>query len=395
MKGFNIVSVLILFIFFLPIVIGFFEPFTRERVIQSIDSLFDNIEFLFGLLLSIFVTKKIFFEHGTEPFKTIYLWIPQNIKTVFYGRDVLTYLFAVPVLLLFVLLILRLVTNPLYRIVIITLSNMVFAVVNSMNRVFRRILSIVWSVPKAVFIVLVFSFILNFYAYYFSTPFLSKWMNESKAYQVIYNTALYPVLNSNIAKQIPVLVNDSFRNNFQGNDSTSPDNPGKIPSSRNIRVIEYFNGVTLDEAIRLTPEIDEAAQKIVGRESDSKKKARLIYQWICREIEYDYDKAEKISSDSRGIESGSKIAFNTRKGICFDFSSLYISMCRAVGLKVRLITGLGYSGVSWGDHAWNQVYCTEESKWINVDSTFGKVGNYFDKPDFKVDHKFAEVQGEW
>ena len=89
------------------------------------------------------------------------------------------------------------------------------------------------------------------------------------------------------------------------------------------------------------------------------------------------------------------MAFNTRMGICFDYASLYVSMCRAVGLKVRLVTGLGYSGSSWGDHAWNQVYVPEEGRWINVDPTFGTVNNYFDKPDFTVDHKDTKVQGEW
>ena len=63
---------------------------------------------------------------------------------------------------------------------------------------------------------------------------------------------------------------------------------------------------------------------------------------------------------------------------------------------MRLVTGLGYSGVSWGDHAWNQVYSVEESRWIDVDATFGNSGaDYFDKEDFNVDHKYPTVQGEW
>lgn len=95
------------------------------------------------------------------------------------------------------------------------------------------------------------------------------------------------------------------------------------------------------------------------------------------------------------MDSGSVMAFNTRRGVCFDYACLYVSMCRAVDLKVRLVTGLGYSGSSWGDHAWNQVYIPEEDRWVNVDATFGTIYNYFDKPDFSVDHRDAEVQGEW
>ena len=161
------------------------------------------------------------------------------------------------------------------------------------------------------------------------------------------------------------------------------------------RVITYFNGVTLDEAIKSNAQIDETARKVVGSEQNSKKKANLLYKWVSQNIAYDYQKAALINKNTSGISSGSIIAFNTRRGICFDYSSLYISMCRATGLKVRLITGLGYSGVAWGDHAWNQVYSAEEGRWINVDTTFGSNGNYFDKRDFNVDHRYAEVQGEW
>jgi transglutaminase-like putative cysteine protease len=222
-------------------------------------------------------------------------------------------------------------------------------------------------------------------------------MNESAAYQIVYKDAVSPALNSNIAKKIPVLVNDSFGRAAQmipivGDGANSP---GTQLIKDYPRVITYFNGVTLDEAIKSNAQIDETARKVVGNEQNSTKKAYLLYKWVSQNITYDYQKAALIDKNTSGVSSGSIMAFNTRRGICFDYSSLYISMCRATGLKVRLITGLGYSGVAWGDHAWNQVYSTEEGRWINVDATFGSNGNYFDKRDFTVDHKYAEVQGEW
>jgi transglutaminase/protease-like cytokinesis protein 3 len=219
-------------------------------------------------------------------------------------------------------------------------------------------------------------------------------MNESTAYQFLYKNALYPVLNSNIAKQIPVIINNSFGKPDNGNSNSSGSIIDKITGPR-IRVIEYFNGVTLDEAIKSNDSVDDTAKRLVGNEGNSRIKGLLIYQWICQNIKYDYNKALKVSTNPKGISSGSIIAFNTHKGICFDFSALYVSMCRAVGLKVRIVTGLAYSGVAWGDHAWNQVYCSEEKRWMNVDTTFGTVEDYFDKKDFGVDHKNDEIQGEW
>ncbi len=124
-------------------------------------------------------------------------------------------------------------------------------------------------------------------------------------------------------------------------------------------------------------------------------KGYLIYKWISENIYYDYDKANRITKKLNNIKSGSIIAFDSRKGICFDYSCLFVSMCRAVNLRVRLITGLANSGLSWGDHSWNEVYSSEENRWIKVDTTFGKAANYFDNPGFGNDHSDREMQQQW
>lgn len=399
LNNINVITVILICLFLLPVITGAFRPFTRERITFSISSLFDNLLLIAGIILSIYLVKMVYFEHGTGVFKQIYDWIPQNIKNAFQGRDILVYLFNVPFVLFLLLAVLRFITEPLYRFILIPMSEAIYRGLNSMGNVMRALLGALSQVPRSAFIVFVFALILNFYSYYFSTPVLSKWMNESTVYQLIYNNALNPVLNSNIARKVPVIINDSFRR---------PEDfiiPGKgtevVPSlaeqldKRNIKVIAYFNGVTLDEAIKSTPEIDKTARDIVKNAKNEREKAYLLYKWISQNIKYDYDKAQKISEKPTGISSGSKVAFETRKGICFDYSSLYISMCRATGLKVQLITGMGYSGISWGDHAWNRVYIPEDKSWINVDTTFGVNGNYFDKPDFYVDHRYPEIQGEW
>jgi len=235
-------------------------------------------------------------------------------------------------------------------------------------------------------------------------------ISQSYAYNFLYKNGIVYVLDSSIAKKIPVILNDTFRQDYEklyGKETLdSRSSNGTFDGSvakelvdritgKNIRVIKYFNGVTLNEAIKSNDQIDSTAIKIVGNESSSYKKARILYNWVSKKLEYDYDKAKMVGKNPKGIESGSIVAFNTRKGICFDYSCLYISMCRAVDIKVRLITGLGYSGLSWGDHAWNQVYDDSRSVWVNVDTTFGSMSNYFDRKNFDTDHKYAELQGEW
>ena len=400
MAEYNILTYVFICLFLLPLITGFFKPFSQERVQHSLGSMFDNIEFLVGFVLSFYFAKCIFFEKRPGIFSKIYELIPQTVKAFLYGKDVLTYIIVVPVILLFILIVLRLVTVPLYSRLVIPLAKGIYSKTSNMKGIWRRAISALWQLPKALYITLIFALIINFYSYYFYSPTLSKWMNESNTYQFIYNNAISPVLSSNIAKRIPVIVNDSFRNAFgkvvpAQRDTIARQIGDNLVKELNIKVIEYFNGVTLDEAVKSTQEIDEAAKKITARETTSKAKAYSLYKWVSRNIEYNFEKAEQISENPRGIQSGAIVAYETRKGICFDYSCLYVAMCRAVGLRVRMVTGLAYSGMAWGDHAWNQVFITEEDRWVDVDTTFGSIANYFDKADFDVDHRYVEVQGEW
>jgi hypothetical protein len=402
MSKINFLTVILIGIFALPIIIGAFRNYSRERIKLSLWSSLNSLEFLLGLFIAIYLTRRIFFDNDSGVFNQIYNGIPENIRTFLYGQDVMIYIIVVPLILLLVRIILTVLTRALFKAFSESLVSGLYTLFNAMGSVLRRIVGALSQVPKALFLVFIIGLLLNFYAYYFPSPFLSSSMNQSVAYQILYKKAVCPVLNSNIAKKIPVLVNDSFRSTERvvpgpgdsGGNSTAEQLLKQLKKS-NIPIITYFNGVTLDEAIKSNSQIDETARMIVGSEQNSKQKAYLIYKWISKNMQYDYDKAAMVSKDPSGISSGSIVAFNTRKGICFDYSSLYISMCRAVGVKVRLITGLGYSGIAWGDHAWNQVYYSEEGRWINVDTTFGTNGNYFDKADFNVDHRYAEIQGEW
>ena len=398
--GINGVSAALIVVFSIPIISGYFGILTREHMRYSLNSLLDNLELAAGILLSVYITGRIFFIKDGSFFTAIYNIIPEKVRDMLYGQDILTYIIIVPIVLLLVLIFLRFVTTPLYRHFILPLSDRIYDGISSSNPMIRRLAGTFWMIPKALVFTLLTAFLINFSMYYINAPVLTEWTRSSREYQFIYRNVMYPVLNSNIAKKIPVLVNDSFRKALDSNASQTitPETVEAFEklTGGNVKIIEYFNGVTLDEAVKSNHEIDSTAQSVVGNKSDEKAKAFLLYKWICRNIEYDYDKAERIVKEPGSTTSGSIIAYETGKGICFDFSSLYVSMCRAAGLKVRLVTGVGYSGLAWGDHAWNQVYYPKEDRWINVDTTFGSSGaDYFDKGDFSVDHRNADVQGEW
>jgi len=390
----NIITILILAVFTMPLLSGLLTPITNSRIQHSLLSLFGSIKLIAGFLLAVRFTQLFFSDEGN--FSTaIFRILPVKELFLKYQHDIAAYLIVLFLFLSITLFILELLTIPLTKFLIVRMAGKISPVLNSMGIIPKRILSGIWQLPRAVFMVLIFSLMLNFYTSYINNPSTEEYIKHSKAYQIMNQYVLHPLINSEIARKLPVLINDSFKRAAEdftpsNNDSEENSNYWKLP------VIKYFNGMTLEEAVKSNPEIDQKAKKIVGDETDEKTKAYLIYQWISKNISYDKNKAAIIVQNPSHVDSGSIVTYQERRGICFDYSCLYISMCRAAGVKVRFVTGLGFTGSEWGDHSWNQIFDSKENRWINVDTTFASSGfDSFDTKDFSLFHKYDVVQAEW
>lgn len=157
----------------------------------------------------------------------------------------------------------------------------------------------------------------------------------------------------------------------------------------------YYNGVTIDDAVKSDAQIESKAKTLVSGKKTDRERAKSIYKWVGANIKYDNNKASKVLNNQSNIESGAIIAFNTRRGICFDYASLFTSMAKSVNLKSRVIIGEAFNGQEMVNHAWNQVYLSDEKIWINLDPTFYQAGNYFDNQNFTQDHFQSGVAGEF
>jgi transglutaminase/protease-like cytokinesis protein 3 len=163
------------------------------------------------------------------------------------------------------------------------------------------------------------------------------------------------------------------------------------------KVIVVYNGITIDEGIKSNKEIDKKAIELTNKAKSDREKAKILYTWVGSNIMYDNEKAKEVieTKDPQKMpESGAITTFKKRTGICFDKACLYVAMCKAVNLKVRLIGGQAFDGEKYVGHAWNQVYLADEDKWINVDTTFYDGGDYFDSSLFDK-HNAEETAGEW
>lgn len=393
----NPVTLMMALIFIYPLLKGFLFKFSSHDLKSDIDDVNRNISFIISLVIGIYYGKKIFIQHDYGIYKKIYKAIPPDILQYIENNSFIIYAVIIPILVFIFYKIIKLVLDLLNYLTFYPMLDSIERFLSAKSNIFKRVTGMFFQLPKAVCYVLLVTFVLNIMSMFSVNGKINRYLEGSKPYNTICKEVIIPVTNSKIAKQLPNILNNSFRIVIRESDSKDTEIKETVPGRANNRgrAIVYYNGVTLDEGVRSNGEIDKFARELASKETTTKGKARVLYNWIGSNISYDHDKANKVLNNDFDVKSGSVTTFNTGKGICFDYSCLFVSMARANNIKVRLITGEGFNGVSWVSHAWNQVYIPEENKWINVDSTFYKGGNYFNSKRFELDHKGAQIAGEW
>ncbi len=395
-ENMNLITIMMIGVFLMPIVSGILNPITGSRVYHSLLSAANSFKFILGILLTGSLYRILFLSEENHFFRILARLNPSFKNGMLrYENDIVAYAIAFFIVLYLVLWILDLCSIPFYRHFIYPMKHKLSSLVQPLSGRARRLWSMLWGIPKAIGIVLLFSLLLSFYVNYVNNPSAIDYINRSMAYQRV-NTAIWePLFQLQSAQNLPAAIYDSIQKANSTN-AVSSENKDSTAGYWKQTVVTYFNGVTLDEAVKSNSEIDNAAVRITGAEQEPLKKAYLLYDWVRLNVKYDQGKVEMIEKNASYINSGAIVTYEERKGVCLDYASLYAAMCRAAGIKVRIITGMGYNGVQWGDHAWNQIYNPQEARWVDVDTTFGSSGvNYFDNADFKESHKYQVIQGEW
>lgn len=116
----------------------------------------------------------------------------------------------------------------------------------------------------------------------------------------------------------------------------------------------------------------EKAVKVISKARDltknqitNEKKIIAIYNYITQNFKYDYGKLKLLHSDYLPeIEN----MLTSKKGICYDFASLFAGMLRSIGIPAKLV--MGYSDKVKNYHAWNEVYLNNTGKWVVIDTCY-------------------------
>ena len=131
------------------------------------------------------------------------------------------------------------------------------------------------------------------------------------------------------------------------------------------------------------------AKQLTRKLKTNEEKINAIYHYLISNLRYEYEKLEQIKNVSYipTIDD----TFNSNKGICSDFSALFASMLRSIGIPTKVV--YGYVKDSNTYHAWNSVYDSQKNIWVLVDITFD-INNVVDQgldAKYYVDGKIIQV----
>lgn len=113
--------------------------------------------------------------------------------------------------------------------------------------------------------------------------------------------------------------------------------------------------------------------------SDKNEIVDAMVEYISSGYVYDYMKALTIQSQSTYLPALDDI-YNSRNGICFDFTAMLCSMLRVQGIPTKMI--IGYADKAY--HAWNRVYINGQWKLIDITSqiTSTTINNYTEERSY-------------
>ncbi|MFL0194544.1 transglutaminase-like domain-containing protein [Clostridium sp. WILCCON 0269] len=392
----NPVTIAIGVIFLYPLIKGFLFKFSSNDLKLDIDDVSRNVSFIISLITGVYFGKKIFIQHNYGIYDRIYNIIPEGIARYLENNNFMIYIIMIPLFIFILYKIIKLLLDLLNYLTLYPLLDSIDRFLKLKNNIFKRILGLIFQLPKSICYILLVSFILNITSMFNINSKLNTYLENSRPYNSICREIIIPVTNSTIAKQLPNVINNSFKIVIRQSNSNNIQN---IDDSKQLKnngsTVIYYNGVTIDQGVKSNQEINTFAKALATEGTNTTERSEILYNWIGTNISYDHQKATKVLNNDFNVESGAIPTYNSKKGICFDYACLYVAMARANNMKVRLITGEGFNGISWVSHAWNQVYIPERDKWINVDTTFYKGGDYFDSKRFQLDHKNSQIAGEW
>ncbi len=141
---------------------------------------------------------------------------------------------------------------------------------------------------------------------------------------------------------------------------------------------EYPIGVDALEFLQPSPlvgpcqELDDFVASLPPRQGTLADVCRNLIDCVRDRLAYE----KKIT----GVHTHVADTLRLGRGVCQDFSHLFVGACRAIGLPARYVSGYIHQPGEIATHAWVQVWAGSTVGWVDVDPTHG----YFPEDDHVV-----------
>lgn len=172
------------------------------------------------------------------------------------------------------------------------------------------------------------------------------------------NVIEYFDLSDRIKNHTDIKITRRFK--FTAYETSFKIDPEKV-GKYNITDPVYRYYTRSQEFAELTPEVVALAKKIVGNEKNPYYMARAIYKWCVENIDYVYP-------PDRGILH----SLPRRTGDCGEYSLIFMSLCRSLGIPSRVVNGRWCCKAKKNYHVWNEFYLPGYG-WIPSDATDGRI----------------------
>ena len=138
------------------------------------------------------------------------------------------------------------------------------------------------------------------------------------------------------------------------------------------------------------------ASSLVKGEDDLYEAVFKLAEWTRHNVEYD------LSTLTAEVSQKASWVLEHKEGVCDEITSLFIALCRAVGIPAKFASGVAYTNSElfeekWGAHGWSEVYFPDYG-WVPFDVTYGEFG-FIDPTHVKmresVDSASSSTEYEW
>lgn len=178
------------------------------------------------------------------------------------------------------------------------------------------------------------------------------------------------------------------------NERTEVKDKISFPLNNNINLNKYLQPAeTIDSD---NPKIIAKAAELAEGEDDAFKVAFNLANWVGENVKYDLNTLTASASQKASW------VLENKEGVCDEMTSLFIAMCRSLGIPARFISGISYSTSElfeepWQPHGWAEVYFPDYG-WVAFDIAFGEYG-YIDVTHVQLresgDPKESSTLYEW